>query len=978
MTLLKVNGINRSVLKTNVIKYTFCILSVVAIVACSTKRNSFLSRNSHALSTKYNILYNGELAIDQGVKDLKGQFADNFWEILPIERMQVSPDKAMPGEETRNPNFQRSETKAAKAIQKHSMNIGGVEKNPQIDEAYLMLGKSRYYDQRFVPALEAFNYILYKYPKSDKIYEAKIWREKTNMRLENDQVAVNNLRNLLKEIKFKDQIFADANAALAQAFLNLEEQDSAVAKIRLARDFTKSNEEKARYNFILAQLFEKVGEKDSAFAAYQTVIDMNRKAARQYVIQAHARQAAQFDYKKGDTLAFVEKYKDLLEDRENRPYLDVINHQLGIFYGNQKNYKRAKEYYNLSLKKRGGDQYLAASNYRNIADINFDQGQYLLAGKYYDSTLVQLDLRSREHRLIEKKRENLVDVIKYEAIAAKNDSILNVIKMSPDIRIAYYEKHIEDLKVADAAKLALAEKMGGADKNDLAQSQGRSLEGKRVGPVKDAGIMANGKPVPGASGASTFYFYNPSTVAFGQLEFKKNWGNRTYKENWRLAAARNYDKSGNLIENEDLKNDAKNDLASTSETYSVDYYLNKLPTGQKEIDSIGKERNFAYYQLGVIYKEKFKEYNLAASKLETLLTNVPEDRLVLPTLYNLYKIYEIIDPSKALVMKNEIITQFPDSRYAQILSNPNNVDISALSPENAYDVVYKKFKEEKFKEVLEDATASIDRYTGDEITPKFELLKASATGRIKGLEEYKKSLNFVALNYPNSKEGKIAEAFLRRDMLILEHLQYYAETPTSWKIIYKAQDSTDKNTKALTDKIKKFIAARGLTKLTVSNDQFTMTDNFVVIHNLKDEEYAKGIASILKEFKDYKIKDQAYVISNDNYKILQIRKDFDEYLNAPKNPTKLPPLNLAPEDVQPDRKQQEIEDRKALDSKKLEKQQQIRQQQSRQEVNSPENEMMPPGDVTMPPRDNSPKGNPNVRPNVSPNVPNNQAPPKGK
>jgi hypothetical protein len=41
-----------------------------------------------------------------------------------------------------------------------------------------MLGKSRYYDQRFIPALDAFNYILYKYPNSSKIYEAKIWREK--------------------------------------------------------------------------------------------------------------------------------------------------------------------------------------------------------------------------------------------------------------------------------------------------------------------------------------------------------------------------------------------------------------------------------------------------------------------------------------------------------------------------------------------------------------------------------------------------------------------------------------------------------------------------------------------------------------------------------------------------------------------------------------------------------------------------------
>jgi hypothetical protein len=32
-------------------------------------------------------------------------------------------------------------------------------RNFQIDEAYLLLGKARYYDQRFIPALDAFNYI---------------------------------------------------------------------------------------------------------------------------------------------------------------------------------------------------------------------------------------------------------------------------------------------------------------------------------------------------------------------------------------------------------------------------------------------------------------------------------------------------------------------------------------------------------------------------------------------------------------------------------------------------------------------------------------------------------------------------------------------------------------------------------------------------------------------------------------------------
>jgi tetratricopeptide (TPR) repeat protein len=241
------------------------------------------------------VLYNGNLALEKGIIDLKSQYNDNFWAILPVERMQISQEQMIAGQ-TKNQNFEKAETKAVKAIQKHSMNVDGSEKNPQIDEAHLLLGKTRYYDQRFVPALEAFNYVLYKYPTSSRIQEVKIWREKTNMRMDNDATAVVNLKKLLGEIKFKDQIYADANATLAQAYINLDEDKNALARLKIATEFTKSKEEKARYRFIEAQIYERLGHKDSAYAKFQEVIDMKRKSARQYVIQAHAHQAAQFDF----------------------------------------------------------------------------------------------------------------------------------------------------------------------------------------------------------------------------------------------------------------------------------------------------------------------------------------------------------------------------------------------------------------------------------------------------------------------------------------------------------------------------------------------------------------------------------------------------------------------------------------------------------------------------------------------------------
>ena len=97
------------------------------MVACSTKKDTFLARNSHALSTKYNILYNGEVAFDKGVKTIKSNNDDDFWQLLPPEKMQIKEDINL-NSKSSNADFELAEAKATKAIQKHSMNIGGREK----------------------------------------------------------------------------------------------------------------------------------------------------------------------------------------------------------------------------------------------------------------------------------------------------------------------------------------------------------------------------------------------------------------------------------------------------------------------------------------------------------------------------------------------------------------------------------------------------------------------------------------------------------------------------------------------------------------------------------------------------------------------------------------------------------------------------------------------------------------------------------
>jgi tetratricopeptide (TPR) repeat protein len=843
-----------------------------------------LSRNSHALSTKYNILYNGQLGLVKGVDGIKSNSQDDFWKRLPIERMQIK-EELSPESKSKNADFELAEAKATKAIQKHSMNIGGRERNSQIDEAYLLLGKSRYYDQRFIPALDAFNYILYKYPNSSKIYEAKIWREKTNMRLGNDALVVKNMTLMLKEKELKRQVFSDANALLSEAFLNLEEKDSAVAKLKIAEKYTKSNTERARYRFILGQLYEELGKKDSAIYSYESVIEMNRKSERKFVMQAHVRKAQLFDYQKGDTIAFLKTYNKLIADRENRPFLDILFYQMGVFYDTNNKQKQALEFYNSSLKKATTNQYLIASDYRNMGNMYFKNADYSTASKYYDSTLVKMDPKSREFIHFQKKRKDLDEVIVYEAIAKRNDSILGVVALSNSDRVLYFENYIEKLKKSDEVKKNAEEKqktiLANIERNSMSDSSNpaTAVPGS-VSPMRKSALtppaVTDG---PGNQGTSSFYFYNPSTVAFGKVEFKKNWGNRPLSGNWRLANNTSILTASDSISDTKAVSERKVATEEIVEKYTTDFYLTQLPTEQTAIDSIAKERNYAYYQLGFIYKEKFKEYELASKKLEQLLLNNPEEKMILPALYNLYKIYQIIDESKAIAMKNRISEQFPNSRYAHLINNTNLEDISTKNtPETEYNKWYKLYKEEQFVTVSDKLDELIIQYSGDEIVSKFELLKANTIGKLKGLTAYKNALQHVADNYPNSDEGKNAVVILTTQIPFLEQMDFNTTDSQNWKILYNVSARGDKSTKAVEEIIKKFIADDVYKELSYSYDVYTDKENFITIHGIKTEAYANKIILQMKEDKKYKNGATAVVISNENYKIIQIKKNLGDYM----------------------------------------------------------------------------------------------------
>lgn len=836
-------------------KITLFILAVVFLAACSRKKNTFLNRNVHAVTTEFNTLYNGDLAFTDGKEQLAYGFRDNFWEILPVERINIEEaDTKAPGA-SKNSEFNRAEEKAAKAIQKHSMYIDGKEYNPQIDEAYMLLGKARYYDGRFIPALDAFNFILDRYPTSNNINVAKVWKAKTNIRLKNEEFAIENLKKMFEEAELEEEEIADGAAMMSQAFINLDSLQPALEYIKMASENVKDKELKGRYTFIKGQIYNRLGEKDSANIAFDEVIAMNRKTSRSYLISAYLEKGKNFDYEKGDRAAFLELLQDLEKNRENRPFLDRIYNQFGDYYLNSDSTETAIKYYNKSIKAFKQDRILQSVNYQTLAEINFDNAEYKNAGAYYDSTLTFLEENSRQWRRVSKKRENLDDVIKYEDIAATNDSILKLTKMSEAEQLAFFTDYTSKLKE---------------------QAVKDSLEAIKIEQkIANKEFYEKGKTVSGPNkGGSTFYFYNTSTVAYGKGEFRKVWGDRKLEDNWRLS-----NKQTSLI-NDDEETVAVTPI-SENELYKPETYISRIPTDEKAIDSLAKDRNFAYYQLGLIYKEKFKEYNLAANRLEKLLTYNPEERLVVPAKYNLVKIYEILEnPSESDKYKNDILTNHAETRYAEILRNPNSqLPTDESSPEFKYKELYKEFEAGKYADVIQKCDEYMMVYNGNDIIPKFELLKATAIGRQQGFEAYKKALNFVSLNYPSTDEGKQAQQIYSNVLPIIAVKDFVPdEDSENWKLVYKFTNEEGEAAQKLKEQLDKALADYYYTDMVTSIDYYDPQTKFVIVHGLKTKLGARGFGEVLKENKKYKINKPYFEISSPNYKIIQIHKNLDDYL----------------------------------------------------------------------------------------------------
>jgi len=690
------------------------------------------------MTAKYNVLFNGQIAFEEAKTQLDNSYEDNFWERLPIEPLKIEEEIIpFPGQSIQNDNeaqgFDKSEEKAVKAIQKHSMVIDGFEKNNQIDEAYLLLGKSRYYLQRFIPALEAFTFGIENYPNANLYRETKIWKAKAHTRLQNEKLAIETLRSVLRSVELTDEEFEKAHTALAMAYTQMDSTHLVIDHLKKATYFLTDPNQGPRNLFILGQIYREQEKIDSSNMVFESLGYM-KKIPQKYKVHAALERAK--NYSEADsTSIIVYTLQDLIENRDNREYLDELYYQAGLISLKNESYDQARGLFELSIIHNTSKPYQKSLSYESLGEFYFDKTSFEMAGAYYDSVLqIPIDQNTKRIRRIIRKRESLNDVIYYENIARKSDSILTLANMSEDEKDIYFKGYIEQLKLEYEAR-------------QLLQEQNAANMG-----MGDLATVSNNY-----SDGGTFYFYNPQVVGLGKQQFKNKYGNRAPGDFWLIA--QNVGLSSDVVVNE-----TKVEL-DTSMLFNAAFYKDQIPKDPKVLDSINYVRNDAYYNLGLIYKEQFKEYEIAAVDFEKFLDNDPKENLILPATYHLYKTYEFFNIEKSNKYKEKIVTNYPDSRYAEMILNPNTVLEKGNdddSPEFLYKTAFICYEEEDFEYSLKTVNEGLERFKGLEIEAKFELLKAFLLYKTVGEELFRERLNTIILNYPNTEESDHAEEALEK------------------------------------------------------------------------------------------------------------------------------------------------------------------------------------------------------------------------
>ena len=657
------------------------ILSLALSTSCDSMKS---------ISSKYNILYNGDLFLNEGLDQLRNSYKDNFWDVIPVI-VDNNITNSLPEYPTKN--FLKSEEKAIKVIQK--MGDSRNSASNYINDAYLLLGKSRFYDKRYISSLQAFNYILKQDVKSNIWLEAFYWRTLIYINLQQFELAKSSLEKELEDNKISKRNLSLLYDSMSELHYKKGDYSALIKSLKKAVKYSISQEQIRRSYFIIAQSFMNLNKKDSASVYFQKSIDTKANNFSDIYLDANLK------------LSLLKKqeldenyFNRMLRQPRNLMASSKINYYYALNSYEKDNYNDSEIQLKRSLKQMDDDKNLKVKVYNKLFEINLDRKDYLNASNYLDSVLNIIDTNTKDFFTLNKKREKLNSITDLEKQNNLIDSLL-------------YLSTLDSIKLKEFLTV-------GEEKFEI-------IKDEKTSNQKTLGL---------------FYFNNQTAIENGKKQFKRLWGNRTRIENWRLI-------SQNIFISENNSN--RSNETKSNKLDSNNFDTKSIPYMKYQKDSLNKIKNYNYFKKGLYLYEYFNDFSTSENSLLKVDPNMVSENDYLQSRYYLYKIYsspEFKNDEKSKELKNVILNNYPNSIYAKIL----NEDVTAANEEFNLEDFFKNIAPLVDKNMIDKAVSKIDS-----ILPKLSsrselyslyLKKNELQAKVNGIEKYLKSLNELVEIFP--------------------------------------------------------------------------------------------------------------------------------------------------------------------------------------------------------------------------------------
>ena len=759
-------------------KKSYILIAVVVLVAllasCSTEKNTSRSRWWHSFNARYNTYYNGSVAyIDASLEKENGN-KDNFTEMIPMYTVGNKKSR-----ELGKANYDKAIEKCEKAIKLHSITkrpewtkrrrkterdiewLSRKEYNPFLWKAWMLMGRSQFYQGAFDEAASTFSYMCRLYATQPAIYgRARAWLAKSYIEQDWLYDAEDVIRNMQRDsIHWRAQ--KEWDFTYADYYIHTGDYDKAIPYLKKSIDHEMRKKQKARLCFLLGQIYAATGKNAEAYKAFKSVVRKNPP----YELEFNARIAMTEVMGASQAKKMVGKLKRMAASDKNKDYLDQVYYAIGNIYLAQKDTMKAISNYEKGNKKATRSGIEKGVLLLKLGDLYWQQEKFSDAQRCYGEAIGLLDKDRKDYEQLSARSKVLDELVPYTDAIHLQDSLQTLAKMSEKDRNAAIDRVIAELKRQEKEQKRLED-----EKNAQQTMQRNGATGNRNNTNRNntAQTQQNNRQ------NAVWYFYNAMAVQQGKQAFEKLWGKRENTDNWQrvnktVVGNLNGDAEMELTEEqkdsiakaeqaqdslEQLKDSAQND------PHKREYYLAQIPFTEEQVATSNLTIMDGLYNSGVIFKDKLDNLDLSKKQFTRLETQYPDFEQKADMYYHLFLLYSRLgqhDVAAGYVEK--LKAEYPENQWTILLTDPyfkENAQFGVHIEDSLYAATYEAFKADRLSEAKANAQISATRFPLGENRDKFLFIGGLAKlndGDSKGCVDDMKA---VVEKFPQSKLAEMA------------------------------------------------------------------------------------------------------------------------------------------------------------------------------------------------------------------------------